>query len=209
VAVNADGSLAVVTSHQTGASWFWFVGEHRTAEIHDKLRDAQFAGPHTIAALGDSSVVTIDAISGARSDAWKAPPKERLLAADVDSQRALVAGNGTTLYNLASGEVVAKWPAVQLASAAFGPGGLLVASDESRIRVWQLPSAEPVGELFVDSTGYLFMHTNSKFETTLPVASLSAMLSCNSGEQKLALERCIAALREPGLMDRVFAQVAK
>jgi WD40 repeat protein len=208
-AVNVDGSLAVVHSEETGASFFWFVGEHRTTKIQGALRDVRFAGPHTIVALTDSLMVTLDALSGARSEKRNVDAKGRLLAADVDSQRALLADNGATLYNLASGDVIAQWPELQLVSAAFGPSGLLAASDESRIRVWQLPSTEPVGELLVDSTGYLFMHANGKFETTLPVASLSAMLSCNSGEQKLALERCLAALREPGLLDRVFALVAK
>ncbi len=208
-AVNADGSLAVVTSQQTGASRIWFVGEHRTTEIHDELHGVRFAGPHTIVALANSSVVTIDAASGARSAEWKVPPKEHILAADVDSQRALLTGKEATLYNLVSGDVIARWPALQLTSAAFGPGGLLVASDESRIRVWQLPSTEPVGELFVDSTGYLFTHTNGKFETTIPAANLRTMLTCNWGQQKLPLERCIAALREPGLMDRIFAQVER
>ena len=208
-AVNADGSLAVVTSKRTGVSRFWFVAEQRTTEMGSRLYEVQFSGPHTIVGNGESGIVSLDALTGVQSGGWTAEKKELILAADAESQRLLVSGKGATLYNLETGTVIARWPTRDLRSAAFGPKALLVAADEQRIWVWQLPATEPAGELLVDTAGVVFLHANGKFETTLPTTNLGALLTCGSGLKRLPLHRCTRVLGEPGLLAQVFAQVVK
>ncbi len=217
-AVNESGSLAVVgamTKPRGDAvvmskisSRFWLVGENRTVDIAGELYSPVFAGPHTVVGHGLDSVVTIDILTGAKSEGWRLGLNEdSIIAADVASRLVVVGGYNPTLRNLENGNVIAHLPMRSLYAAAFGPNSLLVASDYQRIWVWRLPSPQPVGELLVDSGGVLFIASNGKFETTTPPAKWS--LACAVGPQKLPLKTCIDALYQPGLMARAFAPVTK
>lgn len=101
-----------------------------------------------------------------------------LIAADVARHLVAVGGDNPTLRNRENGKVIAHLPTRNLCATEFGRNALIVATDDQRLQVWQLPSPEPEGELLLDLGGFLFIAANRKFETTTPLVTLAMSLTC-------------------------------